>query len=545
MQVGFDFQRDERNPGGDASEAVLAALLLRFMERDEPGRVTREPFASLSGYRESATLEVQAKWEELTTLVQAAAVRGRLYDLLWIERAGRSPHEHARAAIRHYISGAELRLCDGIQHALILGRALELAREVDARDQFSTIAEAAGDGLVAEVQRDDAVQRPGVSIRLLRLLIDLPESDRPADLSARIEELHALFAENHPEDREALFQLEEKLARGDPDTITCLRRSNIRLWIDWALEQGSGWFRRLALGMALERANNMPGADDLQSEIRLRMQEIGADDPDLHEVSVDLDIPVAELDEIVDWIVRDDGIPGSLARFGAWGPPTGGPTENAEAAARDMEQFVFWRLVSTTLFDHDGRPIRPVVTEDEKRDHAIRQRETLSAIRHGMAAMWVLDRIGERLSPSHAELADLFETAFIRPHQADAFARAFAHYWAGRFDEAIHIALPRIESALRNLLVASGGIAYTEPHAGRSGRDKPLGAILSELGRTLPSEGWHRSLVVLLTEPTGLNLRNRYMHGQITQAEKLDAALVLHIAAFLRLFLPRTPSTQG
>ena len=34
-------------------------------------------------------------------------------------------------------------------------------------------------------------------------------------------------------------------------------------------------------------------------------------------------------------------------------------------------------------------------------------------------------------------------------------------------------------------------------------------------------------MVVLLTEPTGFNLRNRYLHGQIEKAREVDAALVL------------------
>ena len=52
-------------------------------------------------------------------------------------------------------------------------------------------------------------------------------------------------------------------------------------------------------------------------------------------------------------------------------------------------------------------------------------------------------------------------------------------------------------------------------------------------------------MVVLLTEPTGFNLRNRYLHGQVEEAQQVDAALVLQVAAYLRLLAPRDRPAQG
>ena len=234
--------------------------------------------------------------------------------------------------------------------------------------------------------------------------------------------------------------------------------------IDWALEQEGGVFRRLALTMALERANTIADADDLRETIRLRMQEIGDDDLGLQEISVDTEIPAAEIERLVESIVGDDGIELAFMRFGMWGPPAGDPQENAEAADRAMDEFVYQRLIPMALVDDQGRTIRQFVTDEEKRERALLQRETSFAGFHGSLVTLVLARIGEQYFPTQSDLADLFETRFIEPHQADAFARAFGHYWAGRFDEAIHIALPRIEAVLRQMLVAAGGISYTEPH---------------------------------------------------------------------------------
>jgi Domain of unknown function (DUF4209) len=47
-------------------------------------------------------------------------------------------------------------------------------------------------------------------------------------------------------------------------------------------------------------------------------------------------------------------------------------------------------------------------------------------------------------------------------------------------------------------------------------------------------ESWRRYLVNTLTEPLGLNVRNRVAHGLIGEARPHDAALLVHVAAFLR-----------
>ena len=486
-----------------------------------------------------------AVWEELLGVVKPRAVKARLHDLLWIERAGEQPFQHARSAVENYVAVAESGDCDGMYQALTLMRALELAREVNARHLFGSVSGGAVRALEAEVKRDDVAKRPSVSLRLLRLLADQPEPDRPVDLSSRLEEMHTLFEGSHPHDRESVFRIQEMLAHGDPEEITSLQRSNVHVWIDWALEQEGGVFRRGALSMALERANTIADADDLRETIRLRMQEIGGDDLGLQEIPVDMEIPAAEIEELVESIVGDGGIERALVRFGIWGPPTGDPQQNAQIVDREMDEFAFWRLIPMTITNDHGRPVRSFVTYDEKRELALLHKETWTAGFHGSLATLVLDRIGEQYLPTQVDLADLFETGFIGSHQADAFARAFAHYWAGRFDEAIHIALPRIEAVLRQVLVAAGGISYTEPHGGQAGHDKTLGTILNELKATLPDEGWRRSMVVLLTEPTGFNLRNRYLHGQIEGTEKLDAALVLQVAANLRLLVPQDQPTAG
>lgn len=537
MQVGQEFLTHDRNTGGEAAEAVKSALLLRFIRNGAEARAALGPFAPPFGRREPATSAMLTVWERIAALVEAPAVKGRLHDLLWIERHGDRPYEHGRAAINGYVLGARFAACDAYDAALLLERAAELARNLNAEEFFADIAQGAKDTLAQELQGSDAKDHPGTIGSLLQLLVGLPEAYRPVDLRTRLEEAHKLFEDSHPSIRAGMLQLDEILARDDPEELARIRRATVELWVDWALKLEKALARRSALGSALELANNIPDAEDLRQEIRLHMQEISVDDLDLQAVSVATEIPAAKVEQVIHGITGEDGVEQALRRFGIWGPPTGSPDDVAKAVDRSMEDFGFWQLVPLTFTDDQGRPVRDFVTDDEKRHAATIQQEAFSAGIHGSVATLVLDRIGAQYTPSRDDLVELFETPFIRSDQADAFARALGHYWGGRFDESIHVALPRIEAVLRGVLVAAGGVAYTEPQGGHAGHDKTLGTILSELSPRFPDEGWRRSLWVVLTEPIGLNLRNRYLHGLVERAQKADAALILHLAANLRLLV--------
>ena len=544
VQAGREFATHARNPGGIAAEAVNAALLLRFIRNGAEARAAVGAFAPPIGRRERPTPAILAVWEELAALVAGPAVKGRLYDLLWVERSGERAYEHARAAINGYVLGARVAACDAYDAALLLERAAELARSLNAQDLLSDIAQGATDILTRELQHGDANDRPGTIGGLLQLLVGLPEAYRPVDLRTRLKETHKLLEDSHPSIRADMIQLEEVLARDDPEELARIRRAKVELWVDWALEREGALARRSALSSALELANNTPDAEDLRKKIRLHMQDISVDDLDLQAVSIATEIPATQVEETIHGITGEDGVEQALRRFGMWGPPTGSPEDVAKAVDKSMEDFGFWQLLPVTLTDDQGRPVRDFVTEDEKRGVATIQQEALSAGVHGSLATLVLDRVGAQYAPSREDLVRLFETPLIRPDQADAFARALGHYWANRFDESIHVALPRIEAVLRRVLVVAGGVAYTEPRGARAGQDKTLGTILSELSPLFPDEGWRRSLLVILAEPTGLNLRNRYLHGKVEQVQKVDAALVLHLAANLRLLVRNNPQAK-
>ena len=264
-------------------------------------------------------------------------------------------------------------------------------------------------------------------------------------------------------------------------------------------------------------------------------------------------IPIPpEMKECMDRIVGNDGIGPALDRLGSWWPPTGDPAEIEATADEQMDRSVIRSHMSEVILDGDQHPIRYLETYEAKREANRVQYQARLARLHAVLAAEVLHRIGKTYSPGQQEIIALFRTESIELHQAEAFARSLGHYWAGRFDEAIHIALPRIEAVLRECLAAAGGVTWIPPQSGTSptrkdGGVKGLGDVLQGLSGCMPEE--QRPLRILLTDAVGLNLRNRYLHGLVAhnqddQALQQDAVLVLWIAARLRL-LRRAPSADS
>ena len=544
VEIGLDFREDRRNPGGEINSVVSSALLLDYLEPSHEYRSNAGPFISRIGPQEAPNETALSAWEGLIELLETPTIQGRFCDLLWIHRHGELPHEFARAAIKSYLEASRSGRCTGLDQVFLLMRAAELVREINARNELDPITELARNSLDVEVAREDASQRSGITLRLVRLLATVSDPEMLPELREKMTVVRAICADEHPTTREAVVQHDMRLVKDDPAEIECLQIEIVNIWIDWALNQTNGMRRRWALNAAMDRAHGARASKELRTKIGRMIQEIGEEDLDLQTVSVDVEIPAEEIDKLGCAIVGDDGIGEALRRFVSWGPPTGDLQRNIEYAETQLRERLYLNLVPISALDHLARPVKVFNTDDEKLTYARNQEETNTASFNGNFAGVFLDRIGERYEPRHEEISTLFETDLIEPYQANAFASAYCHFWRGRFDESIHVALPRVEAVIRKMYVSMGGIAYLEPRGGTPGRDKGLGTILHELASSFPDLGWHRALWVVLVEPIGLNLRNKYAHGQVVQPSKLDAALVLQIAAYLRI-LVRTESDSN
>src|SRR5262249_21905660 len=132
----------------------------------------------------------------------------------------------------------------------------------------------------------------------------------------------------------------------------------------------------------------------------------------------------------------------------------------------------------------------------------------------------ILERHGE---PSEEELSPFFETSLIPADLAKQLAHGAVLFARGAYDDSAHALAPRIERAVREICRKAGLVVLREPIGSEPGGVRPLGHLLAAL-QGLVDESWRRYLVNALTEPLGINLRNRIAHGLIGQAQAYDAA---------------------
>jgi hypothetical protein len=178
-------------------------------------------------------------------------------------------------------------------------------------------------------------------------------------------------------------------------------------------------------------------------------------------------------------------------------------------------------MIPRVEFGPEGTTLRELRTEEEHVEGALAQHERDGIVIWSLIAADALTRILERHGePSEEELAPFFETPLIPADLARQLAHGVVLFARGAYDDSAHALTPRIERAVRE--ICRRGV-------------RPLGHLLAALKGIL-DESWRRYLVNSLTEPLGVNLRNRIAHGLIGEAQAHDAALLVHVAALLRTF---------
>ncbi len=525
-------------PEGEEDGHRALVFAFGYMLYHEPQRRADEgPFAAAivtdQGQFPPPLAEIAADdletWEAAATEIDDPISRSRLHDLLWERRHGERPDMHARSAADAYVSVSENESWHRIERVDCLTRALELAQAVgdDARARHAI------DPIVNFAQSDLASEDPSAGVVLTLLGVVALLDDPPAALPDLIERAEGAFGDD-PYLADALTDL--KISQ-TPEARERLRREQVERWRRSAAK-GDGMLKEIRLQRALELAKTH-GFKDLVEALRLELQGLKPEEFDLKTVSTSIEIPTEQVRALINSIVDKEGWERSLMRFGSQSPPGGEPDELDRRIVELMRdypiQFLVTKVVigsdeTTTIFRADDEDSHRRLARAEQRAHAARFWSLL--------AVEALDVIRQRHGePSAEEMTAFFTTELIDANAAERIAAAVLAYLDGRFDEAAHLISPRIEAVIRELARRVGIPIIREPRGRTPGRVQSLGDVLAQLRPHFAhlSAGWHAYLENLLTDPLGLNLRNVIAHGLHDRIDRLDAALLIQAACYLRL----------
>lgn len=494
-------------------------------------------------------------WAELGEGCATPAARARFNDLLWVAREAPNPAARARVAVAAYDEiagpnwpahqdevpedGSGLHSYGSYRRAVCLARALQITLELNDGALTASLASRCVESVEASIANGAST---GTAFVLLRALVHLPRDQRP-DLLAEIVESakdrYGTTAHNFEELGEMLVALADSdIWRKD------IRAEQLDRWIGEA-RASEGLARLVGLQKALEFARAHGLADRLD-ELRSALDQIDVSTLGLQSVSVSVKIPHEEMEAYIAEFLGPETWQEALARFGFAGgsPPSGDLEDNLELVEELGIAAPLLSIVPAIVIDAGGRPITHTSDNEGKQALQLHRQEQTDIALWAMTAIEILERFGAKSGvPTGEECTAYFSGRFIHPSIATQIAHAHVLYFSGAYDDCTHVLVPRIETLVRELCLLAAIPVAREAVGDNAGVVAPLGALLRELQSRGMDKSWARYLLNTLTEPTGLNLRNRISHGLLEEAGRTEAAILLHVANFLQL-LELRPAEQ-
>lgn len=465
-------------------------------------------------------------WRALLGLVTKPPATARLNHLLF-ERGGPDQREHARTAAVAYIAAAQdwERGLDAVQD---LSAATRLARAVGDQD-LATESLTAMSALVARSLTED--EPPGgIIVRALRHLVGEPAC--PPEVDALLERAVAALPDARAKD--GVLELMLQRCRGDEARKKMWRR-RVMAFTQEAAAASSGLMRAVRLQQALGLAE-ASGDRQLRQEAAATLQTVRREDLGLLSFNATSRRYEEEFELQVSSCSAGDSWQASLITFATLPPLSGDTERNRDLIRRRQAEHPLGALFPTQLVGPDGLPAYTGTSEEDRFDVDLVRWET-DLIQQWLSILTTaLHEIPRRHGLPDLQDISVFlaEWPAIDASLAPVLARVLLRYWAGDSEGAAYTVLPRIESIVRGLVLASNRGVYRLQNEHKPGQYAGLGQLLPILEEEYGLEvSRSRFLTAVFRHPGGLNLRNLMLHGFVGDSGSGVAALLLHVALFL------------
>ncbi|MGX1268103.1 DUF4209 domain-containing protein [Streptomyces phaeoluteigriseus] len=309
----------------------------------------------------------------------------------------------------------------------------------------------------------------------------------------------------------------------------------VNVWNE-AANHSEGLVRATHLKKALECAESSQD-HELVEQAAAKLQRLRKEDLRLATFTASTGIDDAEIERLLAPISGAGNWQHALlGLYQIYGPATGNLTQNQARVERHAREFVLSGLLSKELVGGDGLPRYRPQSDGDRDAMALAEQESYNIQMMAPMLAMALSRVADAYGiPSESELAEFFsQTPLTDEDLAHALARAFIRYWAGDAEGAAFTIIPRIETLVRNLVIAMDRGVYRLQRDQKPGQYPGLGYLLDILKAHGMDESWHRCVLTVCANPAGgWNIRNEVAHGFIVNMGMPVAAVVLQIAIYL------------
>ena len=494
---------------GDDVDRLLEAF--EYINREGDHRSAFIPAMQADELSYPAPLEQVADdtltlWAEVVEHAEHPAVQARLSDLLF-HRGHGNRRDRADVAATGYL---ELTGRWPAIHAAVelLPRALDLTRRVRLDERAGQVRRRAA--ALAEQHLRQADPKPGTPLGLLRLLVDDGWDDSIVDdlLEVARTALPSLW------DTTSTIELQRRRAHDD-DARSRLDRELVERHLHEA-ERTEGMRRAELLREAAELARDR-GVSELRDEAIRQLQNLKADDLELKRITTKVSIPTAEIDKIIETYLDADGWADALERFAFLEIPTGRTDENREAVAEQQQEAPLTSMLPTTIYGTDGLPVHRAASDEEQFEFHLTRNEVFRLQFWAPLGVEALTQIRERFGSPRAAVLEgwLAESAHVTAGTARSIRRALKHFWAGEYEAAVAVGIPRLEAMARQIVLLADAPIYRIEQGKVPGQYPGLGRLLEILDELGMPESMVRYLSTTFTKVPGLNLRNEFAHGAV------------------------------
>lgn len=544
----------------DAAErdGVLGRVAAAFDYHERfPGQAGDDyfgPMYELDGRRYPPPLadvppDVSELWIAAADQIQAPIARARLNDLCFVAGWG-NRGARARAAFDARLEAANAlapqatagdRPLAEFARLGHLGRALTLARLVSDADRAQRAVEA----ILAAIDHsfDQPSPEPGITLGYIELLVDDAGGDH--DVGALLARARKLYSGDFHNTAETI-NLQLRQRNLEDAARTALHRELVTNRLDQAEAEQQGLVKLVHLEAAIQLAIRYH-QDDLRAEATSRLQQIGVEDLDLKETSVEFKVPTEKVEAHIAQFTDQPTWQLALLRLIASAPPSGITAENREHVANQAKIAVISSIFPRVQIGGDGLPRFTASTDEERAEYALVSHEMLHVQFTGTFLPEILDRIWQKWGPlTSDDLAEFFsESSHVEPRLARALARDFLRYFNGDHEGAAHTTSAHIETLVRDIVLAIPLPIYRVQRQQNPGQYPGLGTLLPALRAHGLDESWARFLEGFLAKPIGANTRNELLHGFELEPSESEAALVLIAALYLARGVILTPGSSS
>ena len=473
--------------------------------------------------------EVFQQWDKISRASENQIIISRLEDLLWTKRWGNKSYQHACNAIDSYLKITEsYPNWDELDKVFCLTRGLELALCINDSERINIFIQQIHDECLLSIAEKEP--NPGITIRLLDSLLLVKLLYQPFDLEKIIKKCKKAFSK-YPWIIEELHIKHAKFV-GDCEERKKIYRKLVILWVKEA-EKSTGFMRIANYEHALELARDY-GFSNKIDEIRKKIQDIPEESLGFKELAVTTKIGADKVERFIQAFVDKSDWRTSFSKFGTYGPPSGKYEDNLLDIEKMAKENPVRLLITYTIYGEHNVPLKSGNTIDENKQLVLVQNEVIGTQIFGIFAPDILERICNLNGrPNIQNMTDYFTTSIITPEIAENIAISFDWYFKGEFDISAHLLIPRIEAVFRLLAQNIGVTIIREASGVKTGGVITLADLFAGLRDSI-DESWRRYFMTLLINPIGINLRNRVCHGLIGKVDRREAALILHVACYLR-----------